>query len=320
MARRTALAAIALVATLGGCGTIADPDGPVTDHTVGGATASESEASGNASDSESDPAGAAGPPLSSVADAARALDAELEGDVAAVVVDLSTGEWAGHQGSTVFTSASLYKLYVAATALAAVDDGELSLDDAVGGGCGTLGYALELAIVVSDNACAIQLGTFLGWDRVEGYVDAQGFVGTSFHTVQQGAGWGTTGQETTAADTADLLARLAQGELLSPSSTDVLRGLLEEQYFDSALSLELDDPSATFAHKLGTLQEVSHDAGILTTDEGSYVVAVLTGNWPGWAETAAEPALAGVGQALVDYALPGRSDTAPATADGNTSR
>ncbi|OLT41956.1 hypothetical protein BJF86_02870 [Serinicoccus sp. CNJ-927] len=288
---------------LGGCGTVAtsptatsgvapvDPPAAVTDEAV-----------------VTDPGTAAavptpaGPSLSSVSDAAAELDAGLDGDVTAVVVDLATGERTGHRGGTAFTSASLYKLYVVATALDQVDTGDLALDAVVGGGCGTVARAAELAITVSDNACAISLGSMVGWDQVEDYVERESFSGTTFHPVEHAGGWGTAGQETTADDTADLLVRLAEGDLLGAESTTFLLTQLDGQYFDSALSLTLADDDAAFGHKLGTLAEVSHDAGILTMGGRRYVVAVLTGGWPGHAEPAAEPALAGVGEALRAFA------------------
>lgn len=289
--------------TLGACGLAAASDGAAEPTTVVPPSPAPEQAVATQAAPASAEATAPGPALVSVTEAAATLDADLDGDVAAVVVDLTTGERADHRGSTTFTSASLYKLYVVATALDQVDRGELGIDTVVGGGCGSLGYAVELVVSVSDNVCAIRLGSLLGWREVEDYVQEQGFTGTTFSPVEEAGGWATTGQQTTADDTADLLVRLAEGELLSPASSELFLDQLEAQYFDSALSLVLEEDGAVFAHKLGTLEEVSHDAGILTVDGHRYVVAVLTGGFDGWAEPAAGPALAEVGEALQAYAV-----------------
>lgn len=95
-------------------------------------------------------------------------------------------------------------------------------------------------------------------------------------TVGSGAcGSVQTSLDYTATDVARLLEELVEGALLSPESTDHLMGLLEEQHFDSALSTALGG-KVVFGHKLGTLDHVSHDAGVIDADGDRYVLVAVT--------------------------------------------
>lgn len=241
--------------------------------------------------------------LRSVTETAAALDADTEGRLGVVVLDLQTRERASHRAHDHVPPASLYKLFVAVVALNLVDNGVLTLDTPVGGGiCPTVETAMHYMITVSDNPCARTLAGHVGWEVIESYVRQHDFDGTSFLKVQDETGAWVPGLHTTAADVADLLRDLAEGDLLSPTSTAHLTGLLEAQHFASPLSEALGPGTdLVFKHKLGTLDHVSHDAGIVVADGRRYVVVGVTSGWSSGAAGRAEPLLSGVGAAMRAY-------------------
>lgn len=250
------------------------------------------------------PAGAPSDPpvtLGSVTEAAADADASSEGSLGVVVVDLQTGERVEHRGEEPVPPASLYKLFVAAAALHLVDLGVVALDEPVGAGaCPTVETAMGYMITVSDNVCARTLATHLGWNVVESFVRQRGYEGTTFDVTASDGGYAVGALRTSANDVADLLVDLAEGRLLSPASTEHLVGLLEAQHFSSPLSEALG-PDVTFGHKLGTLDDVSHDAGIVRLGERRWVVVAVTSDWPSGAARRAEPLLAAVGEAARGY-------------------
>ncbi|MFF0991306.1 serine hydrolase [Kocuria nitroreducens] len=228
----------------------------------------------------------------------------VPGELGVVLLDPAGEEVVARDAGRPFTSASLYKLFLAHAVLDQVDGGALALSDTVPELGLTVEQALDVMISWSDNASGAALGRWLGWKEVEAFAHRQGFVATTFDPA--------TGSEdvvamtTTPADVADLLDRLRRGELLSGSSTALFLGFLEEQHLDYALSSGFS-PDVGFAHKTGLLQDVSHDAGIVELGGHDYVVAVLTDGWSDYEESA--PWFGNAGREIEAYV---REDTAAA--------
>lgn len=227
---------------------------------------------------------------------------EVPGELGVVLLDPEGQEVVAREADRPFTSASLYKLFLAHAVLDEVDRGALALSDAVPELGLTVEQALDVMISWSDNASGAALGRWLGWTEVEAFAHEQGFAATTFDP-------GTGSEDivamtTTPADVADFLDRLRRGELLSGSSTALLLGYLEEQHLDYALSTGFS-PDVAFAHKTGLLQDVSHDAGIVELGGHDYVVAVLTDGWSDYEESA--PWFGDAGREIEAYV---REDTA----------
>lgn len=241
-----------------------------------------------------------------LSDSGEDLAADVEGIAATypgqlgfVLINEQTGEAITSGASRVFTSASLYKLFLAYAILTQVDAGKLSLQDQMADGA-TIDDYLTSTITVSDNETAKELAYIIGWDNIEAFIHEQGFVSTSFHPYLESDGVYYNGElETTPAEVAFLLERLLDGELLSESSTAYFLGLLADQQLVYALNTGLDDGVA-FAHKTGLLDYVSHDAGILTLDGQTYIVAVLTDGWQD-ATNDATPVFERIGSAVMTY-------------------
>ena len=216
-----------------------------------------------------------------------------------VLINEQSGEVITTNESRIFTSASLYKLFLTYAILEQVDAGVLSLQDQMADGA-TIDDYLTSTITVSANEPAKELAHLIGWENIETFIHEQGFVSTSFNPYLEYDGIYYNGDlETTPAEVAFLLERLLEGELLSEASTKYFLGLLGNQQLVYALNTGLSS-DVTFAHKTGLLDDVSHDAGILSMDGQNYIVAVLTDGWLN-ATDDATPVFEEIGSAVMTY-------------------
>ena len=227
------------------------------------------------------------------------LNAAYPDQLGFILINEETGEAITTNESRVFTSASLYKLFLTYAILEQVDAGVLSLQDQMADGA-TIDDYLTSTITVSANEPAKELAHLIGWENIETFIHEQGFVSTSFNPYLEYDGIYYNGDlETTPAEVAFLLERLLEGELLSEASTKYFLGLLGNQQLVYALNTGLSS-DVTFAHKTGLLDDVSHDAGILSMDGQNYIVAVLTDGWLN-ATDDATPVFEEIGSAVMTY-------------------
>ena len=227
------------------------------------------------------------------------LNATYPDQLGFVLINEQTGEAITTNESRTFTSASLYKLFLTYAILDQVDAGVLSLQDQMADGA-TIDDYLTSTITVSANEPAKELAHLIGWENIETFIHEQGFVSTSFNPYLEYDGIYYNGDlETTPAEVAFLLERLLEGELLSEASTKYFLGLLGNQQLVYALNTGLSS-DVTFAHKTGLLDDVSHDAGILSMDGQNYIVAVLTDGWLN-ATDDATPVFEEIGSAVMTY-------------------
>ena len=227
------------------------------------------------------------------------LNAAYPDQLGFVLINEQSGEVITTNESRIFTSASLYKLFLTYAILEQVDSGVLSLQDQMADGA-TIDDYLTSTITVSANEPAKELAHLIGWENIETFIHEQGFVSTSFNPYLEYDGIYYNGDlETTPAEVAFLLERLLEGELLSEASTKYFLGLLGNQQLVYALNTGLSS-DVTFAHKTGLLDDVSHDAGILSMDGQNYIVAVLTDGWLN-ATDDATPVFEEIGSAVMTY-------------------
>ena len=227
------------------------------------------------------------------------LNAAYPDQLGFVLINEQSGEAITTNESRTFTSASLYKLFLTYAILDQVDAGVLSLQDQMADGA-TIDDYLTSTITVSANEPAKELAHLIGWENIETFIHEQGFVSTSFNPYLEYDGIYYNGDlETTPAEVAFLLERLLEGELLSEASTKYFLGLLGNQQLVYALNTGLSS-DVTFAHKTGLLDDVSHDAGILSMDGQNYIVAVLTDGWLN-ATDDATPVFEEIGSAVMTY-------------------
>ena len=228
-----------------------------------------------------------------------ALNVVYPDQIGFILINEQSGEVITTNESRIFTSASLYKLFLTYAILEQVDAGVLSLQDQIADGA-TIDDYLTSTITVSANEPAKELAHLIGWENIETFIHDQGFVSTSFNPYLEYDGIYYNGDlETTPAEVAFLLERLLEGELLSEASTKYFLGLLGNQQLVYALNTGLSS-DVTFAHKTGLLDDVSHDAGILSMDGQNYIVAVLTDGWLN-ATDDATPVFEEIGSAVMAY-------------------
>ena len=176
---------------------------------------------------------------------------------------LSGGINADTNGNRQFTSASIYKLYVADVVYNKVQAGELSIDTATSTGA-SVAVCIDAMIVRSDNDCAIALGNMIGWNANVSFLRSQGFGSTNLIS---------GGFLTTASDTADLLVKLQNGTLVPTSSASSLISMMSRQIYRAGI------PSGSIgsvANKVGFLGGLNHDAAIVYHPKGSYALVVMS--------------------------------------------
>lgn len=163
-----------------------------------------------------------------------------------------------------FTSASVYKLYVAYVVYQKLDSGEITMQTATDNGK-NVDVCLDIMITRSDNACAVALGNMIGWDANNGMLHAKGFGSTSI-------AYG--GQLTTPQDVANYLGQLQSGSLMAAGNRDALLHKMSNNIYRYAIPAAT--PGIASANKLGAAGVFNHDAAIVYHPKGTYVLVVMT--------------------------------------------
>lgn len=181
---------------------------------------------------------------------------------------------ASYNGGTQFTTASTYKLFVAYSALLRVERGEWSWSDQIAGGR-DLTRCFDDMIVKSDNACAEAMLRKIGFSAITNDAKAIGATSTSF--------LGSNGIKSTAQDQVILLSALQNNQILSQqSSRDTFLSALRRNVYRQGIPA---GASGAVANKVGFMDGLLHDAGIVYSPSGTYVLVILT-DGSSWANIA----------------------------------
>lgn len=210
--------------------------------------------------------------------------------VGVAVTDLASGAEVFIRPDRPFPAASVAKIPIAMAVLHAVTEGTISLDDEVAyqaatdyeGGAGSMRYTIEEGdrfpvsylldrmIVVSDNIARNMLERYIGPGTVKAYMLAQG--------VQPP--YDPSNPELTARGTNILLLRLQQGQAgIRPDLTQMLIDLLSNTVYNDRIPAKLPQ-DVTVAHKVGTLTNAVHDAGIVYAPDRAFAISVFTQDIP----------------------------------------
>jgi beta-lactamase class A len=216
--------------------------------------------------------------------------AEASGDYAVSIINLTNGESYGTNEHQTFLTASIYKLWVMAETYKQIkeniltNDQILSQDIAVlnrkfqidpayaeqtsGAITETIDDALKKMITISHNYAAMLLTEKVRLSNVADLLSEYGFKESKI-------GDAVSLPITTAYDTALFLETLYKGRLIDEDASKKMMELLKDQQLNEKLPKYL--PKKTIiAHKTGELDQFSHDAGIVFTDHGDYIIVVLT--------------------------------------------
>jgi len=228
----------------------------------------------------------------------RALQNKIRnfrGTVGLVIEDLNT-EWEiSFNKDTLIPSASLVKVPLMLACFYAADDGKINLGDEVhikpseivagskelgnkaSGSAFTVEELFRPMITESDNTAANALINLLGFDASNGYFKRMGLKNTNISRKMLDFSKRREGEEnyTTAQDMAYLLEGLYHESILNKDVSKKCMELLGQQKINDRIPKKL--PRGTIvAHKTGLEKYVCHDAGIVFTDKGNFLICVLT--------------------------------------------
>lgn len=199
------------------------------------------------------------------------------GNYAITVIELGgKGRSANAHGDKVYVAASTYKVFLAYGAFQLNANGELNWGEQVGGL--RADECLEAMIVHSDNECAWAYGERIGWGRVHDMMRGLGLHGT---TITRDS------KLTTANDLALFMRKLEDGSLLPQASRDLLIGYMKRQVYRNGIP---DAVRVPVANKVGGYGAYVHDAGIVYSPGGTYIMVVLSSGsgWSGLTAAARE--------------------------------
>ncbi|HUS25772.1 MAG TPA: serine hydrolase [Nevskiaceae bacterium] len=191
-------------------------------------------------------------------------DASNAGTWGIVLKDFSGNISASINPNRQFTSASVYKIYIAYVVYTKVDSGEFGMESSAGNGY-TVAGCLDRMVVRSDNGCAHALGDMIGWEANNGMLHAKGFSSTS---IVEGA------QITSAQDTTSYLIQLQNGSLLSAGNREAMLYKMGHNIYRYAIPA--GSTGMHSANKLGAQGTFNHDVAIVYHPKGTYVLSVFS--------------------------------------------
>lgn len=224
-----------------------------------------------------------------------ATDAELEAAIRALTADdpavsVVVRQLAGDSSVAInseqtYYTASLFKVFVMYEVYRQRDLGNLTFDEemevtqewidlAIGqsqyttaGEVVTINRALRAMITLSDNVTANMLADRAGWDSIRASATRLGLSQTVL---------GGGELLTTAGDMSAFMEALYRGDDLGRATSDEMIALLSDQLVRDRIPKYL--PAGTrVAHKTGSWDDVTHDAGIVFGPSGPYVIVVMAG-------------------------------------------
>lgn len=170
---------------------------------------------------------------------------------------------AGYQDTKVFRTASTYKLFVAYGALKRVEASQWHWTDQISGGR-DLTKCLDDMIVKSDNPCGETMLSKIGYATLTKELQAVGLPDSSFTKDYP---------KTTAKDLTTFVGALQAGQLLNPSSTATLLSAMKRNIYRQGIPA---GATGTVADKVGFLDGLLHDAAIVYSPTGTYVLSIMT--------------------------------------------
>jgi len=220
---------------------------------------------------------------------------EFSGIVGVVVKDLNTGATYAYNADRDFISASLIKLPIMVAIFKEFIDGNISfteeypLDDSCrvsgsgilkhkpNGSTYTVYELVYTMIAESDNTAARILTECIGYKRMNELFKSLGLKNTNISPQSFNLATGEiTGESfTTPRDMACLLEKIYDKQLfrryLSEQMIDILKLTIDRQRLNKYLPRTFE-----LAHKTGLLRGACHDAGIVFSPHGDYLICILT--------------------------------------------
>ncbi len=209
-----------------------------------------------------------------------------KGDYSVVIKNLKTGEFYYLNEDHEYTSASLYKLWTMGTTFQLIEDDELSMDKTMSADIPTLNAAFDLGddaeatqgaitrtvesaleqmITISHNYSALLLTYNVKNAKVQEFLKTNGFTNSQTKTLPT----------TTPTDIALYFEKLYKGELVSKTASNKMLEILKRQTWNERIPKYLPE-NTVVAHKTGELYGVKHDAGIVYSPKGDYIIVLMS--------------------------------------------
>jgi beta-lactamase class A len=224
-------------------------------------------------------------------------------EVGVAAREIESGKSWAINGGAPFPAASTIKAAILVALYRAVDAGRVDFDQKVTveaaakvPGSGVLTWMAEglalplrdlayLMIAISDNTASNLVIDAVGMEAVRATIADLGLRGTALNRrfIGRLPDRGMPENWTTATDLANLVAAISTNRAASPASCAAMRATLALQQHRARIPRLLPERFA-YAGKTGSLPEIVHDAGLVTTPRGTLALAVLTrGNADPWA-------------------------------------
>jgi beta-lactamase class A len=209
---------------------------------------------------------------------------------AVVIENLKTGERYYFNEHKSYNSASLYKLWVMAVTYQQIEAGKLSKTEILSEDIATLNKkfsissesadlvegevtwpvqnALEQMITISDNNSALLLTEKIGLANVSKFLQ-------EYNLLDSKVGTQNANPVTSAHDILTFLKLLYEGQLADSKHTAEMINLLKAQRINTKLPKNLSK-NVVIVHKTGELGGFSHDAGIVYTPKGDYIIVIMS--------------------------------------------
>lgn len=212
---------------------------------------------------------------------------DSEGSYGIVVNNFKTGEVYNINEQQKFDTGSLYKLWLMASVYQKINEGLLKEDEQLSGDIEklnsnfeidpedaelksgsikmTISQALIQMITISHNYAALLLTEKIGVPGISKFLGDYKFLDSSVGGARQ----------TTALDIADFYQKMYKGEIVNPEYSQKMTDLLKRQQLNGGLPKYLPLEIAV-GHKTGDIGYFKHDAGIVYSPKGDYVIVVLS--------------------------------------------
>jgi len=224
----------------------------------------------------------------------------FRGETGLVVKDLQTGWTFLHNDEARFPAASLIKIPIMVASFKAVEDGRLDLQekyvlrrpDRVGGSgllrrmrngrTFTYGELIDYMVTHSDNIATNVIIKRLGLDYIRNVLKELDLKDTVLNRLMMDFRAREEGLEnyTSAREMTWLLEMIYHRRCLNAWISDKCLDVLKRQRINDRLPRFLPR-EAMVAHKTGQEREVCHDAGIVFSPHGDYIITVLVRTWTG---------------------------------------
>lgn len=225
------------------------------------------------------------------------LQSSYGGKISVYIKDLSTNYEIKINSQDPIPSASILKIPIMAAVYYLVEKGKLSLNEVLiyrkrhrCGGAGviknysygkrfTVKQLVELMITVSDNIATHMLIERIGIKNLQKIFLDLGLKNTTIERYIMDLKARDKGIEnyTTAEDIGELLEKIYRKELVSAEASLEMLLVLMKQRISDRIPKKLPQ-EVVVAHKTGLMRNVCHDAGIVYTKNGDFIICVLTEN------------------------------------------